>query len=72
MMIQRQLFSADLTVDQVLKRWPDTAAVFLRHRMACVGCPMASFETLDSSARVYELPLEDFLEELELAAANLN
>jgi hybrid cluster-associated redox disulfide protein len=72
MTIQRPLFSTDLTVAQVLARCPHTAAVFLQHRMACVGCPMASFETLDSSTRVYGLVPEDFLKELELAAASSN
>ena len=71
-MIKRQLFSADLTVAEVLEQCPSTAAVFLKHRMACVGCPMASFETLGASSRVYRVPLDAFLKELELAVANSN
>ena len=67
--IEKQSFSADSTVADILARSPQTASVFLRHRMACVGCPMATFETLDSPAKAYEFAFEEFLGELEFAAA---
>jgi hybrid cluster-associated redox disulfide protein len=55
---------ADLTVAEVMERWPQTVAVFLRHRMACVGCPMAPFETLAEVAAIYDLDLSRFASEL--------
>ena len=54
-----------LTVAEVLGRWPQTIPVFLRHRMACVGCVMAPFETVAEVAFVYRLNLSSFLEELQ-------
>lgn len=51
-----------------LGRHPVTAHVFLDRRMACVGCPLAAFETLADAAREYRLPLEPFLAELGRAA----
>lgn len=58
----------DTGVACLLGRHPATARVFLAHRMACVGCSLAAFETLADAAREYRLPLADFLAELELAA----
>ncbi len=58
---------ADLTVAELLNRWRVTASVFVTRRMACVGCPLSSFETLDKVAAVYGLPLEILLVELEQA-----
>ena len=57
--------SAELTVANVLTRWPRTIPVFLRHRMACVGCPIAPFETLTDVTGIYGLDLNCFLGELE-------
>jgi hybrid cluster-associated redox disulfide protein len=57
--------SADLTVDEVLDRWPETIPAFFRYRMACVGCPMAPFETLVEVADIYGLDVDCFLSELE-------
>jgi hybrid cluster-associated redox disulfide protein len=32
---------------------PQAVKIFLQHRMACVGCSMAKFETLQDAARIY-------------------
>jgi hybrid cluster-associated redox disulfide protein len=42
-----------LTVSEVLQRWPASAALFTRRRMACPGCAMAPFMTLREAAREY-------------------
>ena len=56
---------ADLTVAEVMDRWPQTVPYFFRYRMACVGCPIARFETLAEVAAIYGLDLSRFLIELE-------
>lgn len=55
----------DLTVAEVLTRWPETIPTFMRHRMGCVGCAIAPFETLAEVAAIYGLNLEYFLRELQ-------
>jgi hybrid cluster-associated redox disulfide protein len=57
--------TADLTVAEVIDRWPETIPVFFRYRMACVGCLMAPFETLADVVVVYGLDLECFMNELQ-------
>ncbi len=66
---RRPRLGADLPVATALERWPPAAQVFLAHRMACVGCAMARFDTLCDAAATYSLPLERFL--LELTAASV-
>ena len=56
--------TADLTVAEVLARWPQTIHVFIRHRMACAGCPVTRFESLAEVAVIYGLNLDHFLNEL--------
>ena len=55
---------AELTVAEVLTRWPQTVQVFLRHQMACVGCVMAPYDTLADVSAIYDVPLDRLLEEL--------
>ncbi len=64
-----QLANPDLTVADLLTHWGHAASVFVSHRMACVGCPLSSFETLGSVARVYGMPLEKLVTELQQAIA---
>jgi hybrid cluster-associated redox disulfide protein len=55
----------ELKVEDTLKRWPQTIPVFLKYRMACVGCSMSSFETISGAAEIYKLPLQTFIDELQ-------
>lgn len=57
--------SPQMSVADVLERWPELIPTFLEHRMACVGCSMAAFETLQDAARIYGIHPVRFLEELE-------
>jgi hybrid cluster-associated redox disulfide protein len=56
---------ASLTVAEVLARWPQTISVFIHHRMACIGCAVAPFETLAEVVAIYRLDLACFLNELQ-------
>ncbi len=37
---------ADMPVDTVMRRWPETIPVFLSYRLRCVGCPIGCFHTV--------------------------
>ncbi len=69
MVTERATLSPDLTVDQLLNRWSQVIPVFMRLRLSCVGCPMSPFETLDTVAKIYGLPLDRLMNELETAIA---
>lgn len=55
---------ASSVVATVLRGQPRAVSVFLAHRMACVGCALAEFDTLADAARAYGLALPDLLAEL--------
>jgi hybrid cluster-associated redox disulfide protein len=54
-----------MTVAEILDRWPQTIPVFLRYQTSCVGCSMNIFETLEDAMRIYHLQQTDFLKDLE-------
>lgn len=53
-----------MLITSVLERWPKTADVFHEHAMACVGCAVASFYTINDAALVYGIAPNNFVEEL--------
>ncbi len=57
-----------MTAEELQHRWPGTTAVLLRRRMACVGCPMARFDTIRDLAANYGVSMQELLEELTRAA----
>ncbi|MEW6566567.1 MAG: DUF1858 domain-containing protein [Chloroflexota bacterium] len=63
---QRQQWLA-MNVAQVLERWPSTARVFLRFRMACVGCDFSRFDMIGEALEVHGLEAEEFLTAVQAA-----
>jgi hybrid cluster-associated redox disulfide protein len=55
---------ARLTVREMLERFPASARVFIRYRMACVGCAMAPFDTLADASAAYGITPRAFLDAL--------
>lgn len=65
---RQSALTVDLTVADVLARWPQTVPVFLRYRLACVGCSLCRFEQIADVAATYGLNLDRFLHDLRQAA----
>lgn len=63
----------DLSLEEIMSRWPGTIRMFLDRRMHCVGCPIAPFHTLVEAAEEHGLELTalmadvDHLRQLEVA-----
>jgi hybrid cluster-associated redox disulfide protein len=55
---------ADMMVDDLIDQFPAMVSIFVKHRMQCVGCPMARFETVAEVCQIYRLPLAAFLTDL--------
>jgi hybrid cluster-associated redox disulfide protein len=59
--------SPDTALQALFNRWPVTIPVFIRHRMSCVGCSMAVFDTVEEAAANYGLECTALLAELQAA-----
>ena len=57
----------DLSLAEIMSRWPSTIRVFLDRRMHCVGCPIAPFHTLVDAAEEHSLLLAGLVAEVENA-----
>ena len=66
-MRQRSQLTPDMTIDAIMRRWPHTVAVLLKHRMLCVGCPIGPFHTITDACREHEIDEPAFVAELETA-----
>jgi hybrid cluster-associated redox disulfide protein len=57
--------TAELTVDEVMQRWPATIRVFLDFDMQCVGCPIATFHSVEEACDEHGIDLEIFLRRVQ-------
>jgi hybrid cluster-associated redox disulfide protein len=60
-----QIFHAQLTVEEILKKWPETFSVFRSRNTDCIGCLLQRFCTLQDVAETYEIELQDLTGDLE-------
>ena len=58
-----------LLVDVVMRRWPTTIRVFLNFKLGCVGCPIASFHSVDDACREHGIDQMSFMAALRRAVA---
>lgn len=63
--------TADMTVDQVMNRWPATVRVFVDFKLGCVGCPIATFHSVEEASREHEIDGVAFLMALQSMAGQL-
>ena len=56
----------DLSVAEIMSRWPSTIRPFIDRRMHCVGCPIAPFHTLSDAAEEHSLLLVGLVADIEL------
>jgi hybrid cluster-associated redox disulfide protein len=52
-----------------MRRWPATIRLFLDFRMRCVGCPIASFHSVDEACREHDVDRDGFMVALRNAIA---
>jgi hybrid cluster-associated redox disulfide protein len=57
----------DFSLDKILRLWPATIRVLLRHQVLCIGCPLAVFHTVADACIEHCLNEETFVAELEQA-----
>ena len=58
----------DMTVEQVMHRWPASIRVFMDFKLGCVGCPIASFHSVDEASREHKIDGAAFLLALRAGA----
>ena len=66
--MKKSMPTPDMTVDQVMNRWPASIRVFMDFKMGCVGCPIATFHSVDEAGREHEIDGGAFLAALQAAA----
>jgi hybrid cluster-associated redox disulfide protein len=56
--------SKDMIIMDVLRMDPDTAQIFFKNGMHCIGCPSASGESIEQASAVHGIDPEKLVSEL--------
>ncbi|MFH1638345.1 MAG: DUF1858 domain-containing protein [Candidatus Woesearchaeota archaeon] len=57
----------EMAIGEVVAKHPDTVEVFMKHGMHCVGCAIASMETVEQGAKAHGMDIKKLMGDLNKA-----
>ncbi|KJS87740.1 MAG: disulfide oxidoreductase [Peptococcaceae bacterium BICA1-8] len=51
----------DLSIVEVVQKYPQTAEVFMQFGMGCLGCAAARFENIEQGATVHGISVDELI-----------
>ncbi len=58
------MINKKMSIDEVVKKHPETVATFERHGLGCLGCQAALFESIEQGAEVHGVDVEALIADL--------
>lgn len=59
----------EMSIVEVVQKYPHTAEIFMRFGMGCLGCAAARFENIEQGATVHGINVDDLINALNEAIA---
>ena len=59
----------DMSIMEVVQKYPDTVEVFINSGMGCLGCAAAHFENIEQGALAHGIDVDTLIEGLNKAVA---
>ncbi|MBU1940869.1 MAG: DUF1858 domain-containing protein [Candidatus Thermoplasmatota archaeon] len=60
----KDMITEDMTIREVIEKYPETAMVFAKYNIGCIGCIAASFERIKDIAGVHGTDVKAFVKDL--------
>ncbi len=59
-----QAITPEMTIGDVIGKYPDTVPVFFSHGLGCVGCAVARFENIRQGAMAHGINVDALMQDL--------
>ncbi|MDH7517715.1 MAG: DUF1858 domain-containing protein [Candidatus Thermoplasmatota archaeon] len=63
----KEKITEDMTIKEVIDRYPETAMVFAKYNVGCIGCLAASFEKVKDIAGIHGIDIKTLVKDLNKA-----
>ena len=58
------MITKEMTIQDIVARYPESIPVFERYGLSCIGCLGAEFESLEAGTSFHGIRLEEILRDL--------
>jgi len=62
--MKKQLITKEMSIAEVISKYPETIPVLMKTGMHCIGCPMAMSETLEEGLSAHGIDADNVVKEL--------
>ena len=66
------IITKDMTITDIVSKFPETVEIFMKHGLHCVGCAAARFENLEQGANVHGIDVDVLVKDLNGAITTKN
>jgi len=60
----------NMPLAKVISKYPQTAEIFMKNGLHCIGCGIAAFETIEQGAKAHGIKTDKLLKELNNSIKN--
>lgn len=58
------MINRKMSIEEIVKKYPETIAIFERHGLGCLGCQAALFESIEQGAEVHGVDVDALIADL--------
>jgi len=66
-MEEKATITAEMPIGDVVRNYPSTIEVFMRHGLGCIGCAIAHFENVAQGAKAHGIDVDVLIKDLNEA-----
>jgi len=63
------MINKNMSIDEVVRKHPETVPIFEKFGLGCVGCEAALFENIEQGAKVHGIDVETIIKSLNSVIA---
>ncbi|MCR4408653.1 MAG: DUF1858 domain-containing protein [Anaerolineae bacterium] len=63
------LITKEMSIGEVVQKYPKTVQVFLHHGLMCIGCAVARYENIEQGAKAHGIDIEALVTDLNIAVS---
>jgi len=61
---EKKKITKDMSIGEVIDKFPETFEVFQKYNISCMGCPFAMMETLEQGAKAHGIDVKKIIKDL--------
>jgi hybrid cluster-associated redox disulfide protein len=58
------MISRKMSIEEVVRRYPQTRNIFERYGLGCIGCQAALFESIEQGAEIHDIDVNALIADL--------